>query len=43
MTFWKNRKTVLYVDRYSVLKKKNDKNFAFQMAMIISHLQMVIF
>ena len=25
MTFWKNRKTVLYVDRYSVLKKKRQK------------------
>ena len=37
-----NRKTVLYVDRYSVLKK-NNKIFAFEMAIIISHLQMVIF
>ena len=42
MTFWENRKTVLYVDRYSVLKK-NNKIFAFEMAIIISHLQMVIF
>ena len=26
MTIWGNGKTILYVDRYSVLKK-NDKNF----------------